>query len=91
MDPQDLLLSLKKKPREFDKAREQPDRAFGPALLPLLTGRSKAAQEPNDRLVRQCAQTGIDPKWNWALSRRSSRTARLGFFRDPVELYNALF
>ena len=91
MDPRDLLQRLQRKPREFDKAREYPGRVYGAALQYLLAGKAKAAGEPNDRLVRLSSQTSIDPKWNWAVSQRSTRALRVGFFRDPVELYNALF
>jgi hypothetical protein len=90
MDPQNLLQRLQKKGQEFEGRRSLPDRAYGNALLSLLRGEEKKAREPNDRLVRMSAQTGIEPRWNWALSRRASRVRRAGFYRDPVELYGAV-
>jgi hypothetical protein len=89
-DPQGLLQRLRSKPREFDKGRALPDRAFGAALPPLLQGALKAAREANERIVRLASQTGVDPKWNWALTQKLGRVPRVGFFRDPVELYAAL-
>jgi len=90
LDPQDLLQKLRRKPREFDKARNFPDRAYGRALRHLLDGDAKAAREPHDRIVRMSSQTGIDPRWNWTITQKMNRAIRVGFYRDPVELYNAL-
>ena len=87
---QDLLQKLRRKPREFDKARNFPDRAYGRALRHLLDGDAKAAREPHDRIVRMSSQTGIDPRWNWTITQKMNRAIRVGFYRDPVELYNAL-
>jgi hypothetical protein len=89
-DPRDLLQRLKRKPGEFDKGRTAPDRAFGRALRCILDGEAKAAREPHDRIVRMAAQTGIDPGWNWAIGQKVNHAIRVGFFRDPVELYKAL-
>jgi len=90
LDPRDLLQRLKRKPQEFDKVRTFPDRAYGEALQHLLAGDARAAKQPHDRIVRMSAQTGIDPRWNWAVAQRINRVLRVGFYRDPVELYNAL-
>jgi hypothetical protein len=91
LDPRDLLQRLKsRKPREFDKARYFPDRAYGGALRHLLDGEAKAAREPHDRIVRMSSQSGLDPRWNWAITQKMNRAIRVGFFRDPVELYDAL-
>jgi len=90
LDPRDLLQRLRRKPQEFDKARTFPDRAYGEALQHLLAGDARAAKQPHDRIVRMSAQTGIDPRWNWAVAQRINRAIRVGFYRDPVELYNAL-
>jgi hypothetical protein len=90
MDPQSLLQRLRKKGKEFDGRRSLPGRAYGNALLSLLHGEEKKAREPNDRLVRMSAQTGIEPRWNWALARKANRVRRAGFYRDPVELYGAV-
>ncbi|UCF97162.1 MAG: hypothetical protein JSV89_18620 [Spirochaetaceae bacterium] len=90
MDPQDLLQRLRKKPQEFDKARNLPDRAYGAALQHLLADGGRAVREANDRIVRMAAQTGLDPTWNWTLTQKLSRALRVGFYRDPVELYNTL-
>jgi hypothetical protein len=89
-DPRNLLQRLKRKPQEFDKFRYLPDRSYGGALHHLLTGEAKAAGEPHERIVRMASQTGIDPKWNWAVTQKMNRAIRVGFYRDPVELYNAL-
>jgi hypothetical protein len=90
-DPRDLLQRLKRRrPREFDKFRYVPDRAYGTALHQLLAGEAKAAREPHERIVRMSSQTGIDPVWNWAITQKMNRAIRVGFYRDPVELYNAL-
>jgi hypothetical protein len=90
LDPRDLLQALKRKPREFDKARNAPDRAYGPGLHDLVNAEAKAARKPHERILRMSSQTGIDPKWNWAISQKVSRAGRVGFYRDPVELYKAL-
>jgi hypothetical protein len=90
MDPGQLLQKLQKKPQEFDRARNLPDRAYGTALHPLLRGERKAARLANDRIVRMSAQTGIEPKWNWAVTQRLNRVLRVGFYRDPAQLYDAL-
>jgi len=90
MDPQELLQRLQRRPGEFDAGRNKPDRRFGTALGCLLRGQEKAARAPNDRIVRLSSQTGIDPTWNWALTQKVSRVRRTGFFRDPIELYNAI-
>jgi hypothetical protein len=90
MDPRSLLQKLQKKPQEFGSLRNLPDRAYGAALQDLLHGDRKRARAPNDRLVRMSAQTGIDPWWNWSLTKKLSRVPGVGFFRDPVELYRAI-
>ena len=90
LDPRELLQRLKGKPREFDKARSFPDRAYGRALQQLLNGEVKAARGPHDRIMRMSSQSGIAPRWNWAITQKTNRAIRVGFFRDPVELYNAL-
>ena len=89
-DPRELLQRLKRKPQEFDKLRHFPDRGYGPALQSLLRGEAAAAGEPNRRILRRSSQTGIDPGWNWAITQKINRVIRVGFYRDPVELYNAL-
>jgi hypothetical protein len=89
-DPQDLLQRLKRKPEEFDKKRASPDRAFGPALPGLLDGAAKSLREPHERIVRMSARSGIDPAWNWAIPQKITHAIRVGFYRDPVELFNAL-
>jgi hypothetical protein len=89
-DPQDLLQRLKRKPGEFEKGRSIPDRSYGRALRNLLDGEAKAAREPHDRIVRMSSRTGIDPRWNWMITQKVNHAIRVGFYRDPVELYNAL-
>jgi hypothetical protein len=89
-DPRELLQKLNKKPREFDRFRNRPDRAYGNTLQLLLAGEVKTARDPHDRIVRMSAQTGVDPRWNWAIAQRANHAVRVGFYRDPVELYNAL-
>jgi len=89
-DPRELLQRLKRKPQEFDKLRHLPDRGYGAALQSLLRGEAGAAGEPNRRILRRSSQTGIDPGWNWAITQKINRVIRVGFYRDPVELYNAL-
>jgi hypothetical protein len=90
MDPRDLLQKLAKKPEEFDRFRGLPDRSFPSALQYVLVGEGSAARGFNDRLIRMSSQTGVDPKWNWSLTRKLSRVLRVGFYRDPVDLYNAI-
>ena len=90
MDPRDLLQKLEKKPEEFDRVRDLPDRSFPSALQYVLLGEGSVARGINDRLIRMSSQTGVDPKWNWSLSRKLSRVLRVGFYRDPVDLYNAI-
>jgi hypothetical protein len=89
-DPRELLQRLKRKPQEFDKLRVFPDRGYGSALQSLLEGEARAAGEPNRRILRMASQTGIDPGWNWTITQKINRAIRVGFYRDPVELYNAL-
>lgn len=90
MDPRDLLQKLEKKPEEFDRVRDLPDRSFPSALQYVLLGEGSVARGFNDRLIRISSQTGVDPKWNWSLTRKLSRVLRVGFYRDPVDLYNAI-
>lgn len=90
MDPRDLLQKLEKKPEEFDRVRDLPDRSFPSALQYVLLGEGSVARGFNDRLIRMSSQTGVDPKWNWSLTRKLSRVLRVGFYRDPVDLYNAI-
>jgi hypothetical protein len=91
LDPRELLQQLKhRKSQEFDKARNLPDRAYGSGLRKLLRGEAKAARHPHERILRMSSQTGIDPEWNWAVAQKINRAVRVGFYRDPVELYNAL-
>jgi hypothetical protein len=89
-DPRDLLQRLKRKPGEFDKSRYLPGRAYGAALRYLLDGDAKAACTPHDRIVRMSAGTGIETMWNWRVTQRVNHAIRVGFYRDPVELYHAL-
>jgi len=90
MDPQVLLQKLEKKPEEFDRFRDLPDRSFPSALQYVLLGKGSAARRFNDRLIRMSSQTGLDPKWNWSLTRKLSRVLGVGFYRDPVDLYQAI-
>lgn len=90
MDPQDLLHRLEKKPEEFDRFRDLPDRSFPEALQYVLVGQGNVARRFNHRLIRMSSQTGVEPKWNWSLTRKLSRVLRVGFYRDPVDLYNAI-
>ena len=91
LDPQELAQRLKRgRSQEFDRARNLPDRAYGSGLHKLLSGDAKAARHPHERILRLSSQTGIDPEWNWAVAQKINRAIRVGFFRDPVELYNAL-
>jgi hypothetical protein len=90
-DPQDLLQRLKRrKPREFDKFRNVPDRAYGAVLRNLLDGETREAREPHERILRMSSGTGIDAGWSWAITQKINHVMRVGFYRDPVELYNAL-
>ena len=90
-DPQELLQKLKRrKSQEFDRARNLPDRAYGSGLQKLLGGDAKAARHPHERILHMSSQTGLDPEWNWAIAQKIDRAIRVGFYRDPVELYNAL-
>jgi hypothetical protein len=90
MDPHDLLQKLEKKPEDFDRFRDLPDRSFPSALQYVLLGEGRIARWFNDKLIRMSSQTGADPKWNWSLTRKMSRVLGVGFFRDPVDLYNAI-
>ena len=90
-DPQEVLQKLKRrKSLDFDKVRSLPDRAYGPGLQKLLGGEAKAARHPHERILHMSSQTGINPEWNWAVAQKTNRAIRVGFYRDPVELYNAL-
>jgi len=90
MDPRDLLQKLEKKPEEFERVRDLPDRSFPSALQQVLLGEGSAAGGINGRLIRMSSQTGVDARWNWSLTRKLSRVLRVGFYRDPVDLYNAI-
>ena len=90
MDPQDLLQKLEKKPEEFDRFRNLPDRSFPSALQYVLLGEDRFARRYNDSLIRMSSQTGIDPMCNWSLTRKLGRVLRVGFYRDPVDLYKAI-
>jgi len=90
LDPQDLLQRLKRKPQEFDKFRNAPDRAYAAVLRNLLDGEAREAREPQERILRMSSQTGVDSGWSWAITQKINRVLRVGFYRDPVQLYNAL-
>jgi hypothetical protein len=90
MDPQDLLHKLEKKPEEFDRFRDLPDRSFPSALQYVLLNAARFARGYNDRLIRMSSQTGVDPMCNWSLTRKLGRVLRVGFYRDPVDLYNTI-
>jgi hypothetical protein len=91
LDPRELLQKLRRgKPQEFDKARNIPDRTYGSGLHKLLNGETRAARRPHERILHMATQTGIDPGWNWAVAQKINHVIRVGFYRDPVELYNAL-
>lgn len=90
MDPRDLLQKLESKPEGFGKSRDLPDRSFPSALRQILLGEGRFAGRYNDRLIRMSSQTGVDPMWNWSLTRKLSRVLQVGFYRDPADLYNAI-
>jgi hypothetical protein len=90
LDPQDLLQRLEKRAKEFEHFRNLPDRSYGGVLLHILRQEAGAGHIPNHRLVRMSAQTGFDPRWNWSLIQKLSRVKRVGFYKDPVDLHNAI-
>ena len=90
LDPRDLHQRLKRKPREFDKFRNVPDRGYGAVLRNLLNGEAGEARRPHGRILRMSSRTGIESGWNWAITQKINRAIRVGFYRDPVELYNSL-
>jgi ketopantoate reductase len=90
LDPQDLLRRIKRRPRDFDAARRSPDSGCNPVLQSLLRNRKTEVGELNSRLVRLASDAGVDAAWNWRLAEKLERVKRLGFYRDPPELYRAL-
>jgi len=89
-DPQELVQRLRRRPEEFARGGQVPDRAFNALLQSLLRGRKTEVRELNEKLVRLAAEAGVDPHWNWRLVRRLSRVTQVGFFRSPAELVQAL-
>lgn len=89
-DPQELVQLLHRRPEEFVRGGQVPDRGFNALLQSLLRGRKTEVRELNEKLVRLAAEAGVDPHWNWRLVRRLSRVTQVGFFRSPAELVQAL-
>ena len=90
MDPQELLKRVKRRGRDFGAARFLPDRAYNPLLQSLLKGETTETRELNGRLIRMASEVGIDAAWNWRLTQRLDRVRRVGFYRNPAELYQAV-
>lgn len=89
-DPRELLRRIQRRPREFAAARRLPDRAYNPVLQSLLRDRKTEVGELNSRLVRLATTAGVNAQWNWKLTEKLERVRRLGFYRDPAELYRAV-
>ncbi|MBA7681187.1 hypothetical protein ES703_89524 [subsurface metagenome] len=90
MDPQDLLSRIEKGGKGFTAARFRPDRAYNSLLQSILKEKMLENRELNGRLIKMAGQAGVDPLWNWRLNQKLSRVLRVGFYKDPVELYQAI-
>jgi ketopantoate reductase len=90
LDPQELLQRLRSRGAELDGARLSPDRAYGALLQSILRGERPRRAMPNERLIRLASEAGVSPWWNWRLARKLGRIGSAGFYRDPVELYEAV-
>ena len=90
MDPRELALRLRKARQTSGTARFVPDRGYNSLLQALLRGEKTEVRELNERLVKLGGNAGVEASWNWRLARKLGRVARLGFYRDPAELYLAL-
>jgi len=90
MDPRELVLRLRRARQTSGTARFDPDRGYNSLLQALLRGEKTEVRELNERLVKLGGEAGVEASWNWRLARKLGRVARLGFYRDPAELYLAL-
>ena len=89
-DPQDLVQRLRRRPEEFVPAGLAPDREYNSLLQSLLRQQKTETRELNERMVRLAEETGLSARWNWRLAQKLGRVTRLGFFRGPDELRQAL-
>jgi ketopantoate reductase len=90
LDPRELLRRIQRRPGDFAASRRLPDRGYNPVLQSLLRGRKTEVSELNSRLVRLASEVGVNADWNWRLAEKLDRVRRLGFYRDPAELYQAV-
>ena len=90
MDPRELLKKIEKGGKQFAGARFWPDRAYNSLLQSIILDKITESRELNGRLVKMAAEAGVDPVWNWRLTQRLGRVLRVGFYRNPLELYKAL-
>jgi ketopantoate reductase len=89
-DPRELLEAIRRRPREFDRARDLPDRALSPLLQAVLSRRPPEAREITMRAVEMASATGLSLTWNWRLFQKAGRVASVGFYHDPAELARAI-
>jgi ketopantoate reductase len=89
-DPRELLAALARRPRDFDRQRDLPGRAYPTVLQAFLRGRPSEARELNRRIVEIASEAGLSLSWNWRLFQKSGRVATVGFFRDPAELVKSI-
>ena len=90
MDPQDLLNKIEKGSKEFAVSRFKPDRAYNSLLQSILTKKMTETRELNGKLIKMAAEAGVDPLWNWRLTEKLNRVIRVGYYRNPAELYNVI-
>lgn len=90
MDPQELLKSLKKQGDDLDIHRFSPDHCYNSLLQSIIRKKMTETKEINGRLIKMAGGAGVDPLWNWRLTQKLSRVLRVGFYKTPVDLYEAL-
>ncbi len=90
LDPQELLQELARHPERLEAARAAPDRAYNPLLQSILKGEPPAVDRLNGRLVKMASGVMLQARWNWRLLQKLGRVVRVGFFRDPADLYSTV-
>ncbi len=90
MDPQDLLKKIEKGGQEFTSVRCKPDRAYNSLLQSMITGKMTETRELNGKLIKMAAEAGVDPLWNWKLTQKQIRVLRVGYYKNPAELYKSI-
>ena len=90
MDPQELIKKMERGSKDFAAARFRPDRAYNSLLQALILGNQTETKELNGRLIKIAAAAGVNADWNWRLIQKLGRVKRIGFYKDPAELYRAV-